>query len=150
MQYRRLGSSGLQLSALSFGAWLTFGAQIGRSTARELIAAAWDNLHPDSRIAVLPRRFWVSSLVILRRAHELGRLSTPEFHELVDKERAKLQKAKKPGGGDFYRTLVVRMGSRFTYSVVGEVNQNRLLIRDAARLLSISPRSLAKFAEMAK
>lgn len=43
MHYRRLGSSGLQLSALSFGAWLTFGAQIGRSTARDLIAAAWDN-----------------------------------------------------------------------------------------------------------
>ena len=37
MQYRRLGSSGLQLSALSFGAWLTFGAQIGRSTARDLV-----------------------------------------------------------------------------------------------------------------
>ena len=43
MQYRRLGSSGLQLSALSFGAWVTFGAQIGRDTARELIAAAWDH-----------------------------------------------------------------------------------------------------------
>ena len=43
MQYRRLGSSGLQLSALSFGAWVTFGAQIGRGEARELIAAAWDH-----------------------------------------------------------------------------------------------------------
>ncbi|QWP76634.1 aldo/keto reductase [Lysobacter sp. K5869] len=43
MQYRRLGSSGLQISALSFGAWVTFGAQIGRATARELIAAAWDH-----------------------------------------------------------------------------------------------------------
>ncbi|HJW47157.1 MAG TPA: aldo/keto reductase [Lysobacter sp.] len=43
MQYRRLGSSGLQLSALSFGAWLTFGAQIGRGTARDLVAAAWDH-----------------------------------------------------------------------------------------------------------
>jgi Zn-dependent peptidase ImmA (M78 family) len=107
-------------------------------------------MHPDPRTAVLPRWFWVSSLVILRRAHELGRLSTPEFYERVDQERSKLQKVKKPGGGDFYRTLVVRMGSRFTHSVVGEVNQNKLLIRDAARLLSISPRSLAKFAEMAK
>ena len=27
MQYRRLGNSGLQVSALSFGAWLTFGQQ---------------------------------------------------------------------------------------------------------------------------
>ena len=43
MHYRRLGSSGLHVSALSFGAWVTFGNQIGRSTARELIAAAWDH-----------------------------------------------------------------------------------------------------------
>lgn len=43
MQYRRLGSSGLQISALSFGAWVTFGAQIGRDTARELIATAWEH-----------------------------------------------------------------------------------------------------------
>lgn len=43
MQYRRLGSSGLQISALSFGAWVTFGAQIGPDTARELIATAWEH-----------------------------------------------------------------------------------------------------------
>jgi len=43
MQYRRLGASGLQLSALSFGAWVTFGNQVGRGEARELIAAAWDH-----------------------------------------------------------------------------------------------------------
>jgi len=43
MQYRRLGSSGLQLSALSFGAWVTFGSQVGRGAAREMIAAAWDH-----------------------------------------------------------------------------------------------------------
>ena len=43
MQYRRLGQSGLQLSALSFGAWATFGSRIGRGEARELVAAAWDH-----------------------------------------------------------------------------------------------------------
>lgn len=43
MHYRRLGSSGLQLSALSFGAWVTFGNQVGRGAARELVAAAWDH-----------------------------------------------------------------------------------------------------------
>lgn len=43
MQYRRLGNSGLQLSALSFGAWVTFGNQVGRGAAREMIAAAWDH-----------------------------------------------------------------------------------------------------------
>ena len=40
MQYRRLGTSGLQLSALSFGAWVTFGKQVGRSAARDMLALA--------------------------------------------------------------------------------------------------------------
>ena len=43
MHYRRLGATGLQLSALSFGAWMTFGRQVGRWQARELIAQAWDS-----------------------------------------------------------------------------------------------------------
>lgn len=43
MQYRRLGSTGLKVSALSFGAWVTFGDQIGRDEARNLVASAWDH-----------------------------------------------------------------------------------------------------------
>jgi voltage-dependent potassium channel beta subunit len=43
MQYRRLGKSGLQLSALSFGAWVTFGRQVGRTLARDLLAMAHDH-----------------------------------------------------------------------------------------------------------
>ena len=42
MQYRRMGRTGLQLSALSFGAWVTFGTKIGRGEARELIGTAFD------------------------------------------------------------------------------------------------------------
>ena len=43
MEYRRLGSSGLALSALSLGSWLTFGGGIPRGEARDLVAAAWDH-----------------------------------------------------------------------------------------------------------
>jgi len=42
MLYRRLGTSGLQLSALSFGAWVTFGRQVGRGEARDMLALAHD------------------------------------------------------------------------------------------------------------
>lgn len=42
MEYRRLGSTGLKVSALSYGAWVTFGRQVGRTQARELIALAYD------------------------------------------------------------------------------------------------------------
>ena len=42
MEYRRLGQSGLQVSALSFGAWVTFAQQITRETAADLMTAAFD------------------------------------------------------------------------------------------------------------
>ncbi|MBK8706811.1 MAG: aldo/keto reductase [Saprospiraceae bacterium] len=43
MEYRRLGKSGLQVSALSLGSWLTFGKQIGDDVAEELMIKAYDN-----------------------------------------------------------------------------------------------------------
>lgn len=43
MQYRRLGSSGLPLSELSFGAWVTFGNQVQRKLAADLLACAFDH-----------------------------------------------------------------------------------------------------------
>ena len=42
MQYRRLGASGLQVSELSFGSWVTYGNQMGADLARECMAAARD------------------------------------------------------------------------------------------------------------
>ncbi len=42
MQYRYLGKSGLQVSALSLGSWLTFGKQIEDNTAERLMALAYD------------------------------------------------------------------------------------------------------------
>ncbi len=42
MEYRRLGSSGLQVSALSFGSWVTFGAQIEDNSSEKLMAAAYE------------------------------------------------------------------------------------------------------------
>jgi voltage-dependent potassium channel beta subunit len=42
MQYRNLGKSGLQVSELSFGSWLTFGNQIDDKTAEKLMHMAYD------------------------------------------------------------------------------------------------------------
>ncbi|HLX87866.1 MAG TPA: aldo/keto reductase [Acidimicrobiales bacterium] len=40
MEYRRLGHSGLKVSALSFGSWVTFGPQLAGKLAVDCIAAA--------------------------------------------------------------------------------------------------------------
>ncbi|MBB0213474.1 aldo/keto reductase, partial [Ralstonia pickettii] len=39
MHYRRLGRSGLQISALSLGSWVTYGNQVDQRVARECLAA---------------------------------------------------------------------------------------------------------------
>ncbi len=43
MEYRFLGRSGLKVSALSFGAWVTFGNQADTERAQKLMAAAYDH-----------------------------------------------------------------------------------------------------------
>ena len=43
MEYKNLGKSGLKVSRLSFGSWLTFGKQIENNTAEELMTMAYDN-----------------------------------------------------------------------------------------------------------
>jgi voltage-dependent potassium channel beta subunit len=43
MEYRRLGRSGLQLSVLSFGSWVTFHKQIEDNSADELMSIAYEN-----------------------------------------------------------------------------------------------------------
>ncbi len=42
MHYRRLGRSGIKVSEISYGAWVTFGNQLGEKEAREIIHAAYD------------------------------------------------------------------------------------------------------------
>ena len=42
MEYRRLGRSGLQVSVLSFGSWVTFGPQLDEGLGADCLAAAYD------------------------------------------------------------------------------------------------------------
>ncbi len=43
MEYRYLGKSGLRLSELSFGSWVTFGKQVDLKSAVEMMAEAYDS-----------------------------------------------------------------------------------------------------------
>ena len=42
MHYRRLGKTGIKVSELSLGSWVTFGSQVDEKTADELLHAAYD------------------------------------------------------------------------------------------------------------
>ena len=42
MEYRHLGKSGIRVSALSLGAWITYGGQVGEDVAYDCMAAAYE------------------------------------------------------------------------------------------------------------
>lgn len=42
MEYRRLGHAGIKLSALSLGAWVTYGGQVGEQIAEECMTVAYE------------------------------------------------------------------------------------------------------------
>ncbi|MDC1222100.1 aldo/keto reductase [Salibacteraceae bacterium] len=43
MEYRRLGKAGVQVSALSFGSWVTFGNQVDKKIAQQCMEYAYDH-----------------------------------------------------------------------------------------------------------
>jgi voltage-dependent potassium channel beta subunit len=43
MEYRRLGKAGIKVSALSLGAWVTYGGQVGEEVAEQCMTAAFEN-----------------------------------------------------------------------------------------------------------
>ena len=98
--------------------------------------------NPVDEIPNIRRRFKVSSLVILRRLYEAGRLSDDEFERAYDAERQRLQ-LQSSGGGNFYPTLMARVGRRFAQAVVRNAAAGETLYRDAYGLLGIKKRPLS-------
>jgi Zn-dependent peptidase ImmA (M78 family) len=107
---------------------------------------AWTGSDIEGLTARLSRHFWVSSLVILRRAFELEKITRPEFFKFVESERKKYNK-QRASGGNYYRNVVSRMSPQFTKAVLTETRAGNLLFRDAARLLKLKVPTLMKLSE---
>jgi Zn-dependent peptidase ImmA (M78 family) len=100
----------------------------------------------ELRVQRMARRFWVSTFVTLRRAHEFGKVNEEEYAE-IRRHEAERRKKDVGGGGDYYRNVLVRMSPRLADAVLTQVNRGKLELRDAAQLLSMKVPTLVKFAE---
>ncbi|MFN3982904.1 MAG: ImmA/IrrE family metallo-endopeptidase, partial [Caldilinea sp.] len=94
---------------------------------------------PEQAIERLARVFKVSSLVVLRRLFDAGRI---DEETLWATYRAELQRLRVPhrdaaGGGDFYRTLGARVGKRFARAVIVSALEGQTLFQDAFRMLGV-------------
>jgi Zn-dependent peptidase ImmA (M78 family) len=98
----------------------------------------------------LARHFLVSTLVILRRANELGLITRETFFVRLQEEREKVRPKKKAGGGSFYRNLEARQSGNFSDAVISDVRRGGTVLRDAAQLLDLKVPTLLKVVERSK
>lgn len=95
----------------------------------------------------LARRFKVSTLVILRRIHDVGGITQQQLWQAYREELERLKNIVAGGsGGNFYLTQAVRVSKRFARALVVSTLEGQTLHRDAFRLLGFS--KLATFHEL--
>lgn len=86
----------------------------------------------------LARRFKVSTLVVLRRIHDVGGLDDRSFWTAYRDEEQRLKSLPRGSGGNFYLTQAARVSKRFARALVSSTLEGQTLHRDAFRLLGFS------------
>jgi len=94
----------------------------------------------DSQVAppdvqALARRFKVSTLVVLRRLHDAGRIERDAYWQMYEAEVARVRALPKGSGGDFYLTLGARASKTFSRAIVGDTLEGATSFTEAFRLL---------------
>ena len=105
------------------------------ASLREMLGDTSDLTAELDRLA---RIYKVSTLVVLRRIFDAGRLSWAAYRKAyLDERNRVLGFAASPGGsgGNFYNTTPVRVSKRFARALIVSTWEGHTLYRDAARLL---------------
>ena len=114
----------------------------------EVVRAAHDaSADLRSETQRLARRFKVSTLVVMRRLRDAGRLGDEEFRAAYREEIGRLNARPAASGGSFHPTLKVRVGRRFGHALVTSTLEGRTSFSESLRLLGI--RKMSTFREFA-
>ena len=124
--------------------------------AAELLAPAEivrDVFDPNAKLNAetdrLARRFKVSTLVILRRIHDVGWLSRDELRHAYQQEVGRLQDLqRKGGGGNAIRNVGPRVSKRLARALVVSTLEGRTSYTESFRLLGV--RKLSTFESVAE
>ena len=86
----------------------------------------------------LAKQYKVSTLVILRRLHDIGLVQPKYFKECYRKELDRLKpRQSRSGGGNFHATLKTRVGRRFGEALVSSTLSGQTFFTDAFYYLGI-------------
>ncbi len=104
-----------------------------------LLREYWSNIEDCAR------KFNVSSLVMARRAHDLGIIGSEEYREFYLRYRANVRIRKKSSGGMYYQTALKRVGRLFAVHIHNAVRSRQLSYTEAYRLTGLYGKTFEKF-----
>lgn len=102
-----------------------------------------------SDVERLARTFKVSSLVVLRRLHDVSWIDSGRLQSAWQEEHDRLiPSAGSGGGGNFYATAIARVGRRFARALVADYLEGQTLPTDTFHMLCVT--KTATFDELAR
>jgi Zn-dependent peptidase ImmA (M78 family) len=90
-----------------------------------------------NQLSRLAREFKVSTLVVLRRLHDVGALDREELGSAYGRELDRIRNIERKSGGSFHPTLKARVGRRFGGALVTSTLGGRTSFSESFRLLGI-------------
>jgi len=106
------------------------------------IRVEWDAQESlQENTARLAADFRVSTVMVARRAYDVGFIQWPVYIDFYHQQEALWKKRRDNAstGGNYYLNVPIRNGRSLTSAVVTSALEHRILFRDAGKLLGISP-----------
>lgn len=104
----------------------------------ESLRVYWNEIKAQSQSVIyqlLAKKFKVSEIVCARRLLDLGLITQEDFFDFYeDYQREVRTRLSKQEGGNFYATLSLRLGRRFSEAVIQAVQEGKILYKEAYRL----------------
>lgn len=99
----------------------------------------YDIYEQKRKLEDLAKYFKVSQIVVLRRLLDTNLIGPQKFYEQLKKIYEVEIRKRHSEGGDFYRTVPNRLSKRFVQLLIGAVQNNTILFRDALRIANLKP-----------
>jgi Zn-dependent peptidase ImmA (M78 family)/DNA-binding XRE family transcriptional regulator len=100
-------------------------------------------------IRALSNHYKVSTLVVLRRAYDQGKITSSEYNKLYRRENDRFiaRNSEEQSGGDFHATLRARNSATLTAAIVTAALERRIPLLEAAKLLHVKVSTIQRIAD---
>ena len=124
-------------------------------TPEEIFLKKWQEYRTNTtdKAEILSKYFNCSQFVIIRRASDLGLISTEKYHKLTETMKQQYQrwrddrKREKNAGGNYYSTMKSRMDRRFILALDQSTREGRTQYTEAFRMTGTNRTTFERLVE---